>query len=80
VLTQALARITVDESISGTFSIYNLVFLTSIKPLTQLLGRAIAIVPEGAVDIGDDIDDGYGGTQLVELMALRKEAGDFLHS
>ncbi|KAE8315253.1 hypothetical protein BDV41DRAFT_531498 [Aspergillus transmontanensis] len=59
VLTQALARITVDESISG---------------------RAIAIVPEGAVDIGDDIDDGYGGTQLVELMALRKEAGDFLHS
>ncbi|KAF3396763.1 5'-hydroxyaverantin dehydrogenase [Talaromyces pinophilus] len=59
VLTQALARIAVDESISG---------------------RAIAIVPEGAVDIGDDIDGSYGGTQLVQLMALRKEAGDFLHS
>ncbi|PVH97948.1 aflH/ adhA/ short chain alcohol dehydrogenase [Periconia macrospinosa] len=59
VLTQALARITVDESISG---------------------RAFGIVPEGAIDLGDDIEGSYGGSQLVELMALRKQAGDFLHS
>jgi 5'-hydroxyaverantin dehydrogenase len=59
VLTQALAKIAVDENISG---------------------RAIAIVPEGAVDIGDDINGSYGGPKLVELMALRKDAGDFLHS
>jgi hypothetical protein len=44
------------------------------------LGRAIAIVPEGAVDLGDDIDGAYAGPVLVELMALRKAAGDFLHS
>jgi hypothetical protein len=62
VLTQALARIAVDEGISGTFYIHNLVSLTIIRPLTQLLGRAIAIVPEGVVDIGDDIDDRYDGT------------------
>ncbi|KAL2833584.1 hypothetical protein BJY01DRAFT_239438 [Aspergillus pseudoustus] len=43
-------------------------------------GRAIAIVPEGAVDLGDDIDGSYAGPVLVELMALRKAAGDFLHS
>ena len=43
-------------------------------------GRAIAVVPEGAVDLGDDIEGAYGGPTLVELMALRKEAGDFLHS
>ncbi|KAH9205543.1 3-oxoacyl-reductase [Leptodontidium sp. 2 PMI_412] len=59
VLTQALARITVDDSISG---------------------RAFGIVPEGAVDLGDDIVGSYGGPQLVELMALREQAGDFLHS
>ena len=29
--------------------------------------------------MGDDIDGGYGGPQLQELMALRKQAGDFLH-
>ncbi|KAL4790597.1 hypothetical protein BDV19DRAFT_382248 [Aspergillus venezuelensis] len=43
-------------------------------------GRAMAIVPEGAVDLGDDIEGAYGGPTLVELMALRREAGDFLHS
>ncbi|KAJ0423281.1 hypothetical protein BJY00DRAFT_310411 [Aspergillus carlsbadensis] len=43
-------------------------------------GRAIAIVPEGAVDLGDDIEGAYAGPVLVELMALRKAAGDFLHS
>jgi hypothetical protein len=47
--------------------------------LTWSLGRAFAIVPEGAVDIGDDVKGSYGGPQLIELMALRKEAGDFLH-
>ncbi|KAL2795209.1 hypothetical protein BJX66DRAFT_302415 [Aspergillus keveii] len=46
----------------------------------DLHGRAIAIVPEGAVDLGDDIDGSYAGPMLVELMALRKAAGDFLHS
>ncbi|KAL3476658.1 hypothetical protein BJX99DRAFT_138178 [Aspergillus californicus] len=46
----------------------------------EIHGRAIAIVPEGAVDIGDDIEGSYGGPMLVELMALRKAAGDFLHS
>ncbi|KAL4954126.1 hypothetical protein BDW69DRAFT_183806 [Aspergillus filifer] len=46
----------------------------------EIQGRAIAIVPEGAVDLGDDIEGAYGGPTLVELMALRREAGDFLHS
>ncbi|KAL4967059.1 uncharacterized protein BDV14DRAFT_198521 [Aspergillus stella-maris] len=46
----------------------------------EIQGRAIAIVPEGAVDLGDDIEGAYGGPALVELMALRREAGDFLHS
>ncbi|KAL4738382.1 hypothetical protein BDV11DRAFT_171108 [Aspergillus similis] len=45
----------------------------------RIAGRAIAIAPEDAVDIGDDIEGAYGGPVLVELMALRKEAGDFLH-
>ncbi|KAL2812314.1 hypothetical protein BJX63DRAFT_432759 [Aspergillus granulosus] len=43
-------------------------------------GRAIAIVPEGAVDLDDDNEGAYAGPVLVELMALRKAAGDFLHS
>ncbi|RDW68738.1 uncharacterized protein DSM5745_08498 [Aspergillus mulundensis] len=46
----------------------------------EIQGRAFAIVPEGAVDIGDDIEGAYGGPALVEMMALRKAAGDFLHS
>jgi hypothetical protein len=50
------------------------------KKLTSLPGRAFAIVPEGAIDLGDDIEGSYGGPQLVELMARRKQAGDFLHS
>lgn len=41
-------------------------------------GRSFAIVPEGAIDIGDDNHGGYGGPVLQELMRLRKEAGDFL--
>ncbi|KAJ8099535.1 hypothetical protein POJ06DRAFT_253848 [Lipomyces tetrasporus] len=56
-LTSAVARIAIDESISG---------------------RAFAIVPEGAFDIGDDVQGGYGGAELQRLMRLRKEAGDFL--
>ncbi|KAF2099148.1 hypothetical protein NA57DRAFT_56769 [Rhizodiscina lignyota] len=59
VLTQAVAKIAVDESISGS-------------------GRAFAVVPEGAIDIDDDLAGGYGGPKLQELMALRKKAGDFL--
>ncbi|KAL4902039.1 hypothetical protein BDW74DRAFT_158950 [Aspergillus multicolor] len=46
----------------------------------EIHGRAFAIVPEGAVDLGDDIEGAYGGPALVEMMALRKAAGDFLHS
>lgn len=46
--------------------------------LTSEIGRAIAIMPEGAFDIGDDIEGGYGGDELEKLMALRKADGDFL--
>lgn len=41
-------------------------------------GRAIAIMPEGSTDLGDDLDGVYAGPQLVDLMKLRREAGDFL--
>lgn len=41
-------------------------------------GRGVAIMPEGAVDLGDDLEGGYGGEVLKELMGLRKEDGDFL--
>lgn len=43
-------------------------------------GRCVAIMPEGAVDLEDDFEGGYASAQLVELMGLRKEAGDFLRS
>ncbi|OAP53779.1 hypothetical protein AYL99_12022 [Fonsecaea erecta] len=43
-----------------------------------LHGRAFAIMPEGAFDIKDDIEGGYGGEELKVLMAWRKAAGDFL--
>ncbi|KIW18488.1 hypothetical protein PV08_02776 [Exophiala spinifera] len=52
--------------------------LTTIAVDDTIRGRSFAIVPEGAVDLGDDIDGNYGGTRLVELMALRKEAGDII--
>ncbi|KIX96572.1 uncharacterized protein Z520_07838 [Fonsecaea multimorphosa CBS 102226] len=41
-------------------------------------GRAYAIMPEGAFDIKDDIEGGYGGEELKVLMSWRKAAGDFL--
>ncbi|EXJ54557.1 hypothetical protein A1O7_09898 [Cladophialophora yegresii CBS 114405] len=41
-------------------------------------GRAFAIMPEGAFDIKDDIEGGYGGEELKVLMSWRKAAGDFL--
>ncbi len=41
-------------------------------------GRAFAVVPEGAIDIDDDLAGCYGGLKLQELMALRKGAGDVL--
>jgi 5'-hydroxyaverantin dehydrogenase len=44
-----------------------------------MIGRAFAIMPEGFFDIGDDIEGGYGGDALRKLMAMRREAGDFLH-
>jgi 5'-hydroxyaverantin dehydrogenase len=44
----------------------------------SISGRAFAVVPEGAFDIGDDIEGGYGGPELQRLMKARKEAGDFL--
>jgi 5'-hydroxyaverantin dehydrogenase len=43
-----------------------------------LHGRAVAIMPEGAFDIKDDIEGGYGGEELKILMGWRKKAGDFL--
>ncbi|EXJ69184.1 uncharacterized protein A1O5_07220 [Cladophialophora psammophila CBS 110553] len=43
-----------------------------------LHGRAFAIMPEGAFDIKDDIEGGYGGEELKVLMSWRKAAGDFL--
>ncbi|KAL5044326.1 hypothetical protein BDW71DRAFT_101056 [Aspergillus fruticulosus] len=62
VLTDALGRIVDDEG-----CIRSIQFCRAC--------RAIAIVPEGTVDIGDDIEGAYGGPALVELMALRKAAG-----
>jgi len=44
----------------------------------SISGRAFAVVPEGAFNIGDDIEGGYGGPKLHRLMKVRKEAGDFL--
>ncbi|KAJ9614487.1 hypothetical protein H2200_002624 [Cladophialophora chaetospira] len=41
-------------------------------------GRAFAIMPEGAFDLKDDIEGGYGGEELKILMSWRKAAGDFL--
>ena len=41
-------------------------------------GRAFAIMPEGAFDLKDDINGGYGGEELKILMSWRKAAGDFL--
>ena len=46
--------------------------------LTFDTGRAIAIMPEGAFDIGDDVDGGYGGDELRKLLEKRKADGDFL--
>ncbi len=47
------------------------------QALTFDIGRAIAIIPEGAFDIGDDFDGGYGGDELSKLMEKRKADGDF---
>lgn len=44
----------------------------------SLHGRAFAVMPEGAFDIKDDVEGGYGGDELKVLMGWRKEAGDFL--
>ena len=41
-------------------------------------GLAIAIMPEGAFDLRDDIEGGYGGDELKKIMAMRKADGDFL--
>ena len=35
-------------------------------------------MPEGFFDIGDDIDGGYGGEMLQQLMRMRREAGDYI--
>jgi len=43
-----------------------------------VIGRALAVMPEGFFDIEDDIDGGYAGIMLQQLMNMRKEAGDFL--
>lgn len=43
-------------------------------------GRSFAIVPEGAIDLEDDINGNYAGPKLVELLALRKAAGDYISS
>ncbi|KAL4875692.1 hypothetical protein BJY04DRAFT_201388 [Aspergillus karnatakaensis] len=45
-----------------------------------IYGRAFAIVPEGAVDLGDDLQGAYGGPALAEILALRKAAGDMQQS
>ncbi|KAL5342270.1 hypothetical protein BJX70DRAFT_339575 [Aspergillus crustosus] len=37
-----------------------------------VIGNAIVILPEGVVDLGDNIDGAYAGPRLVGLMALRK--------
>lgn len=36
------------------------------------------MMPEGAFDIGDDVEGGYGGKVLPQLMAMRRAAGDLL--
>jgi len=35
-------------------------------------------MPEGSFDIGDDVLGGYGENVLQELLAMRREAGDYL--
>ncbi|KAL4932872.1 uncharacterized protein BDV17DRAFT_287245 [Aspergillus undulatus] len=72
VLTGAFGRVLVDGGVSGV--------LPPTLPLYLPDALSIAIVSEGAVDIGDDIDGSYGGPVLVGLMALRRAAGDILHS
>jgi 5'-hydroxyaverantin dehydrogenase len=44
----------------------------------SLHGRAFAVMPEGAFDIKDDIQGGYGGEELKIILGRRKAAGDFL--
>ena len=41
-------------------------------------GRSFAIMPEGYYDLQDDLDKGYGGNTLLELITKRMEAGDQL--
>ena len=33
-------------------------------------------MPEGNIDLKDDLEDGHGGELLKEIMARRREAGD----
>lgn len=44
-----------------------------------LWGRSVAILPEGAVDLGDDLEGGYAGDMVVGAMQRARERGDFLH-
>lgn len=84
VLTQALARIAVDENISGTlyFSMTSYCKPHESKPAHTIFRPCNCYCSWGAIDIGDNtsIEEGYGSSRLVDLMTLRKEAGDFRHS
>ena len=75
-VVQATMRCISDTSVSGEFPVRDDV--DQDKKLNRL-SRAFPVVPEGFLDIGDDIDGGYAGVVLQQLMKTRKEAGDFLY-
>jgi hypothetical protein len=41
-----------------------------------LSGRAFAIVPEGIIDLNDDMKGAFAGPETRDLMEKRNEAGD----
>jgi hypothetical protein len=44
----------------------------------MLAGRALAIVPEGVINLNDDFKGTYAGPVTRDLMEKRNEAGDVL--
>lgn len=41
----------------------------------DLIGRALAVQPEGIFDLKDDLEDGWAGDQLRPIMQRRRDAG-----
>lgn len=79
-ILEALDRIGIKEGAGITFASEDTVVQAVMRCIgdARMSGRALAVVPEGFFDIEDDIDGGYAGIMLQQLMNMRKEAGDFL--